>query len=59
MESMNTAFFFLEKREESRISNVFLFFLGEKYGEKREKKCPNNSQKPTFSVLVQFGVLGA
>jgi len=38
---------------------VFLFFLGEKYGEKREKKRPNNSQKPTFSVLVQFGVLGA
>ena len=32
----------LEKKEESRTFYVFLCFLGEKYGEKREKK---NAQK--------------
>ena len=54
---------FLEKREESRSFDVFLCFLGEKYGEKREEKCPkkgpNSSQKPNLSVLVQPRVLGA
>ena len=33
---------FLKKREESRSFDVFLCLLGEKYGEKREKK---NTQK--------------
>ena len=48
MEGMNTTLYFLEKREESISFDVFLCFLGEKYGEKREKKCLNSSQKPTF-----------
>ena len=39
MEGMNTTLYFLEKREESISFDVFLCFLGEKYGEKREKKC--------------------
>ena len=39
---------------------MFLCFFGEKYGEKRKKKnAQNSSQKPNFSVLVQFGVPGA
>ena len=60
MEGMNTTLYFLEKREESISFDVFLCFLGEKYGEKREKKNAkkhlNSSQKPTFSILVQYGV---
>ena len=35
---------FLEKREESRSFEVFVGFLGEKYGEKREKKMLKNAQ---------------
>ena len=36
---------FLEKRAESRNFIVFLCFLGEKYDEKREKKCPKTLPK--------------
>ena len=35
---------FLEKIEESRSFEVFVGFLGEKYGEKREKKMLKNAQ---------------
>ena len=37
---------FLEKREESRSFEVFVGFLGEKYGEKREKK--NAKKRPKY-----------
>ena len=36
---------FLEKREESRRFDVFLCFLEEKYGEKKEKKMPRKMPK--------------
>ena len=36
---------FLEKREESRNFDVFLCFLGEIYGDKREKKLPRKMPK--------------
>ena len=54
---------FGEERRIKKLWCVFMFFFGEKYGEKREKKirknAQNSSQKPKFSVLVQSGVLGA
>ena len=50
MEGMNTTLYFLEKREESISFDVFLCFLGEKYGEKREKKKAQTAPKnPIFS----------
>ena len=62
MEGMNTTLYYW-RREKNQEILMLLCFLGEKYGEKREKKmpkkCPNSSQKPTFSILVQSRVLGA
>ena len=51
MEGMNTTLYFLEKREESISFDVFLCFLGEKYGEKREKKMPKQLPKTHFLGL--------
>ena len=49
----------MEKREESRNFDIFLCFLGGRNVLRIEEKCPNSSQKPNFSVLVQSGVLRA
>ena len=64
MEGMNTTLYFW-RREKNQ--EVLMCFLGEKYGEKREKKkCPKNGQTtpkppppPVFLILVQYGVPGA
>ena len=62
MEGMNTTLYFW-RREKNQ--EVLMCFLGEKYGEKREKKkCPKNGQTtpkppPLFLILVQYGVPGA
>ena len=50
---------FFEKRKESRSYDVFLCFWDRNMMRKERKKAQNNSQKPTFSVLVQIGVPGA
>ena len=60
MEGMNTTLYFLEKREESISFDVFLCFLGEKYGEKREKKCPKMpKQLPKTHFLGLGPIWGA
>ena len=45
---------FLEKREESRNFDVFLCFLGEKYGEKRERNCPKMPKIAPKNPNFQF-----
>ena len=45
---------FLEKMEELRNFDVFLCFLGEKYGEKREKKCPKTPKIAPKNPNFQF-----
>ena len=59
MEGMNTTFYFWRRDKNQEAFMCFCVFLGEKYGEKREEKCLNSSQKPNFLVLVQSGVPGA
>ena len=53
---------FLKKREESRSFDVFVCFLGEKYGEKREKKCPKTPKttpkNPIFGSWSNLGCQG-
>ena len=48
MEGMNTTFYFWRRDKNQEAFMCFCVFLGEKYGEKREEKCPNSSQKPNF-----------
>ena len=54
---------FLENREESRSFDVFLCFLGEKYGEKRErerkKKSPERCLNSSQNVSLQSKLPGA
>ena len=60
MEGMNTTLYFLEKREESISFDVFLCFLGEKYDEKREKKCQKTpKQLPKTHFFYSSPIWGA
>ena len=50
---------FLEKKEESRSFNVFLYFLGKKYCEKTEKKMPKQLPKRLpFNLSCQEPFIG-
>ena len=56
MEGMNTTLYFWIKEKNQEALTCFCVFWERNMVRKEGKKCPNSSQKPIFSVLVQFRV---